>query len=285
MNTTPVTFHESIIAYLDSHWPEDQRVNNTGYVDAKSRFGALLRSVPDRPLVGMGIDEAVDVVQQFVDYRKVMKLSGTTIDNDRRVLSGLFSWLCQRRLVEFRGRPTDRRWLQLPPKVHVRKRPMSDDEVRAMLEHTREHWIYPYVVLEIGCGLRPRGAARLKWTDFDWDSRQIRVTEKRRERLVPMSDWVCAEIQGWRTKHMWRTPHPNTVSKTFAKIRNKLELPKQVTLQAARRSFVKKLWEANVSPQLAAAICGHSVAVAEKHYASLDATNAHATVNLVNFFK
>jgi integrase len=231
------------------------------------------------------IDEAIDMVQQFVDWRNVKGVSATTIDNDRRVLSAFFAWACKRRLVAFRGAPCDKRFLTLPTKKTICKRALADAEISTLLDATLEHWIYPYVLLGLGCGLRPAGAARVRWEDFDFSGQRLHVHEKSRERWVPLSDWVVGELAGWRKAYMWQRPHPNTIQKTFGKLRRKAKLPPAVSLQALRRTFIKRLWTAGVPPQQAASLAGNSVAIIERHYAQFDVDTARDVVNVLDFSK
>jgi hypothetical protein len=56
-----------------------------------------------------------------------------------------------------------------------------------------------------------------------------------------------------------------------------------VTLQGLRRTFLHRLFEKDVSPQLAAKLAGNSVQTIQKHYVNMETMDARHVVNVLDF--
>lgn len=280
-----MNFVDAINLSLSARWPEAIRVNNQSYRDAKSRLKAFMVVVRDRCCADMFFDEAVQMVQDFLDYRRIQGACGTSIDNDRRVLSAMFTYLIRRNMLPFKANPAFKTAVhQLAPIVVRCKRALSDAEVSALLASTRDDEIYRHVVLCLATGLRPIGASRIRPEHIDTNARTIIISEKNRERIVPLSSWLIAELAAYKERgNDWYPLHPNTVSKRLRLIRERHGLPAHITMQSLRRTFLKKLFTNNVSPQLAARLAGNSLAVIEKHYVELETLNATSVVDCLNF--
>lgn len=267
---------------IDMRWPECKRVNNKSYIDAKSRLKMFADYIGDA-LAALTFEDASELLQGYLDKRRAAGVSDTTVNNERRVLSATFSWLIRARLVTFRANPAFSTNVFCPaPRVRC-KRPLTAVEITQLIAATKESEIYPYIVLCMGAGLRPIGSSRVKRDDLDLNGRTLVVYEKKRERVVPLSQWVVNELTVWLATRKWPSMHFSNISHRLAEIRVLTGLSSHVTMQALRRTFIKKLFDAGVAPQMAASIAGNSLEVIVKHYVQLETMNAKSVVDLLNF--
>jgi len=272
---------------LNERWPVTKRINNQNYRDTKHRLGEFAKAIPDCPCDDLTLDGAMEKVQTFLDKRRADGCSGTTVDNDRKILSAAFTFLIQRKLVTFRTNPAFKKMVHTAPVITKCKPPASDRDLDALLLASRDSVIYPYVLLCLGVGLRPIGAARIDpERDLDLHGRTARITEKNRERIVPLSQWFIKELNDYRERgHKWQRLHKDTVTHKLKTLRQTAMIPPYVTMQSLRRTFLKKLFTNDVSPQLAARLAGNSIKVIQKHYVELETLNATAVVDVLDFSK
>lgn len=102
------------------------------------------------------------------------------------------------------------------PKVNSREGTISFftvAEMRLLLEHVREDWL-PFLALACFAGIRTEEITRakdaakhkqpLRWTDFDWDEREIHIgkltTKTGVARIVPISENLYAWLAPWRDR-------------------------------------------------------------------------------------
>lgn len=302
------TLRAAVEQYLLTRWPQpEQRVNAPSYRDAKNRLRKFAAFDGTLELAAQSFDDAAHLTQRFLDSLRFRRLSATSIDNFRRVISRFWAWLMQQGLVSFRVNPAGRAFVSAPA-VPTRVKPYpSDAEVRALLDAARDDPIFPQLAIAAGAGMRRSGIARLRPEHLDIEARHVKIFEKNRERLVPLSHWLCELLAPWVAKYSprtrtgptvdrqgkftgkraagkaWRPFGPETLGHHVAKLRDKAKLPKYVTLQSLRRGYIRKLYEAGVAPQLAARLCGTSVETISKHYVELDTLNAQSVVDLVKY--
>jgi integrase len=282
-----ISFAEALQKYVDQRWSESERRNNRGYHTVNSRLRAFVRDMKcaDLRLKDLTVEQAAEIIQNYLDAEHQRGIGATTLDNVRRDLSRLYSFIIRSRFVPFRENPCfAATGLLCLPKREIRcKRPLSDLEVQTLLWGARDTPIYWNLVLAVGCGLRMIGTCRVKPADVDFDARTVRVMEKKRERIIPLGTWAAGELRDWLASHEWRKVDTAKIIKIVATIREEANLAADVTCQALRRTAVKKLWENGVSPQLAARIMGHSVEIAQRHYLQLETLNARDEVNFLDF--
>jgi integrase len=207
---------EDILVAVD-HWlrvgRQQPAVTAPRLDDAAEQFVAWLESAPAlrpstrknlRSRVGifvgstgnMRISEiTADTVENFLAARPV---SSVTRDNDRRALSGFFTWCAAR----------PRRWLSANPchMVTVAHRPRPEpviltvDQCGALLRAARDFQLgrlAPYVAVCVFGGLRPTEAARLDWAQVNLVDSEIRLeaaqTKTGRARVVT----ICPTLAAW----------------------------------------------------------------------------------------
>jgi integrase len=277
------SLHSAVQAFLDAKFPAVARPGNAFYIDQKSMFKKFCTVITDRPIDHMIIDEAIDITQMFCDYRRIAGIGNVRLDNDRRYISQLFSWCMKRRLVPFRGNPTERKWLDLPKPDMVCKPPLSDKDVAALLSATRSTVVHPNVVLCLACGVRPIESCRVEWDHFDFDRKTVRIFGKKRERIIPLCNWAVDEVKVWRTQHMWHQVIKRVVNRRLSQVRKTAGIPASVTFQGMRRTFAFKCFVADVPAAKVASIMGNSVAVIDRHYVQFARLMSHDAVNLIQY--
>ena len=271
--------------YLNVRWPEPTRPNNRTYKNACTRLNAFAQSVKDARCEELTLESAAALIQRFMDERLKAGLSACSIDNDRRAISAFFAWLIRARMVSFRMNPASTELVRGPRVIKRCKRPLTYDELKLLLEATVNTVIYPFIVLIVGCGLRRVGASRVHREHIDLPGRTLIVFEKGRERCVPLSAWVVNELSAYFERHEWVSLHPDTIGRYLANIRKKKNLPAHFKLQPVRRTWIRKLYESGVSPQLTASLAGNSVEVIQEYYVELATMNARPVVDMIDFGK
>jgi integrase len=149
--------------------------------------------------------------------------------------------------------------------------------------------IYPVIVLMCS-GLRTVGCTRLQWKDLELNGQKplVRVPlEKGLKRTVPLSQWAAEKLAAWKLKHPPKSDHfrvyPGDSNNAGRDLRTLRGTNNKLTFGAMRRMASTRLYQAGVTPQLAAKIMGHSVRVALQHYVQMEAMNAHAAVQALDY--
>lgn len=284
-----LTLSGAITRYLEDRWPPHVRPNNSTYHDVKPRLGSFQILHGDK-LISTAPKEVSQIVQAWLDERKLEGKSATTLNNDQRCVSRMFSWLSIRNLVNWPYNPAQRARLDVPkPDVKV-KPPIDEGDVDKLMQAAKDHKIFPVLVL-MQSGFRGVGSSQVKWSDIRLTAKpSVDVPiEKERTRTIPLSAWATRLLKAWRKKH----PddffvYPFGLSQCqhdLMELRIAHQLPAAITLQSLRRLTYRRLYEAGVSPQLAAKIMGSSVPVAMKHYVDLETLNAHEAVKALQPMK
>lgn len=277
------SIEDLLSASIDARWPDDaSRTNNSYFIDSRSRIKQYMAFRPHSPMP-QTLASATALMQEYLDYRRFRGKSPQTIDNDRRTLSTAWDWAQSRGLLPFKGNPCAAELLHCPATVTRCRPPVHDAMVTQMLDLCRQQPWYPQLLLCLGAGMRPCGACRVQIEDVNLLERTVRVMEKRRERIVPLSAWLCGELEAWLGVNYWKQHHKCTVMHELAALRKLHGIPNTVTLQAMRRTFLKRCFDRDLSPQKAAAICGNSLVTIQKHYVQMETLSARSVVDKIDF--
>jgi len=242
-------------------------------------------------LKSLSFESAVELVQRFLDSRVAAEAAPQTVVDEQRIVSRFFAWLIRKRLVSWVANPAFKQFQELPKIHRTPKKPVSKEQLKTLLEKARGTSVWPAVLLCLQTGLRPVGATRIRWSDVDFDTGKISVTEKRKTRHVPVSKWVLTELAQWKISHPGEfllDCHKNTLHDTIKRIRDKNHLAPEVTLQGCRRTFISMCLDKGHAAELVASIAGNSVAVIERHYKDLRTLNAQhvpETISLEDVLK
>jgi len=284
MGVSPdLTLREALAELLFARWPEGTREGNLTFKSHAHVLKKFAEHIGDVRCNDLTPDLTASYVQRFLDQRRSLGDSARSIINYRKLLSSNFSWLIRRRLLPFRANPASASMVGCERPIVRCGRPLSDTEAQQLLDATRSSEIYLSILLCLAGGLRPRGASRVKREHLDLDSKSLMVFEKGRERVIPLSDWFVSEVKTWLQTHEWHIYCADEVWKRLQKLRKAHGLPSHVQLQACRRTFLRKLFEAGVAPQLAANLAGNSLEIIQRHYVSLETLNARSVVNVLDF--
>jgi integrase len=118
-------------------------------------------------------------VKWFIDEKRKAELAKATIAHLRAVLSAMLgdavedNIITQNPVMAMRRRKRRTTKGQSNPAANIR--PLSEAEVAALLDHTREPQLRTLFLLLVRAGVRPGEARALQWSDFDFTARQILV--------------------------------------------------------------------------------------------------------------
>lgn len=277
----PLLLADAIADYLETKWPDggETRKSSEGRLERFKAFAGEL------DLSATSGDILTQRVQAFLDEGQAKhKRAPQTLRNDQLVLSAFCSWLLRSRTgrIPWRYNPASRKLLTLPAVQAPSHAEIPATALDDLLRAGRTFEVWPVIVLCLGAGLRPRGAAKRRWDEIDLEARTITVTEKKRTRIVPLGEWACLELTAWREAHKADEAvypfHHDTAFDQIRQIRKAAGLPDSVTLQALRRAAANRLID-SVEPRIYSLVMGHSLEVAQKHYLLRTSAKAHAAVN------
>lgn len=162
------------------------------------RVNTFVNSVPNLRVC----DFTHDVIEDFLTKRKVSPL---TRDNDRRAISGFFSWCIER----------PRRWISANPCREIRiakqeKEPpavLTVEQCETLLrtaERFKDGKHAPFVAVALFAGLRPFEIVRLNWSAVNLKDREIRLegvqTKTGRPRVVEICDALLAWLKAYKNR-------------------------------------------------------------------------------------
>jgi integrase len=151
-----------------------------------SRYELSLNTILDSMKATIVSELTVDKVMRYRQQRLADKLSPRAINHDTTVLNAMLNWGVKTNKIGSNPLRGLEPLLNDNPK---NRRPLSDHEVKALLEKTKEPWHsiwYAYLVT----GMRANELIELRFSDLDFANRQIIVRAARakgkRERRIPM---------------------------------------------------------------------------------------------------
>lgn len=157
-----------------------------------------------------------------------------------------------------------------PLKQYRLPRVLSHEDCMRLIETVEKPIHRNCFLLMYACGLRISEAVKVNVTDIDKSTGCLKVIGKgNKERIVPIPQPVLKSLREiWKT-HEHRTHlFPNldltnhlssdSLSKTFAVVRDYLGLDKEVTSHALRHSFATRLMENKIDSQIVQMLLGHS---------------------------
>lgn len=285
VSRTPMTLRAALNVYREQ-WPDCD--HKTRSLFTLERFAAHGKN-ESLNLAAVTFDNAKFAVLRYLDMRKP-GLSKQSIINEQRHLSRFFSWLAARGHVPWKEvNPASRRTLakDLPRVAHKPRPPVSPKDLAIMLKAARRKTIWPTVLLCLTAGMRAAGALRCRWSDLNFETGKLKVTEKGRDRYIPLHPWTLDELRAWKRKKVdgeWIVGRDSRLMwHHMQQIRRTHKLGPEVTMQGCRRTFIAMCMRAGVSAELVASLCGNSVAVIEKHYFDLRTMDAEHVHGLLDF--
>lgn len=201
-------------------------------------------------------------------------------------VSQFYRWALDEGLIDgspAAGMPAPRRSRRLP-------RPASEEDMLTALVAPPPR-IRPWLVLAGWAGLRAKEIALLR-RERVLDTRQPagllideRSTKGRRERIVPMSAFVLAELRpvlprhGWVFRRLDGGPGPNTASRVSHLANDYLHgLGLAITLHQLRHRFATQLYQATRDLRAVQELLGHTTTKATEGYTAYDAVAAAGAV-------
>lgn len=186
-------------------------------------------------------------------------------------LRAAWTWGQEMGLVPMRALPRVR--VTAEPR-NCRTTPTRGDLIAVLAQ--LQGWQRLAVLLFAATGARLGELADLRWQDVALDRAELTVTGKTGTRVVPIAAPVVASLELWRAEHprhaegdrIWGVGGSSVRAKMrliLAKACERAKVPR-FTAQGLRRAAVDALYRAGVDPAAAAAVVGHSPAVALAAY-------------------
>ena len=257
MNTiTPL--RQKFIDHLTLRQLSDRTVET--YIEWVADFARFHGRSPDT----LGRPEIDAWLLHLIQQRKLSDSSVTLAINSLRSFYG--SFLGRDLAVLFAGIRTPRRGLQLP-------RVFSPEEIERLVTvgTNGDPFARAFLMTVYGCGLRLSEATHVRIDDIDSKRFQLRVSHAKggRERLVPLSDNLLAELRAWYRVHrprQWlfsRGPDQDpicigTAQNVYYRARDRAGLPKKCGIHGLRHSFATHLIENGVEITLVQKFLGHA---------------------------
>jgi integrase len=264
---------DAVAFMVSQRWPDIDDPSRTK-TDTVKRLATFVAWAGEINLAGISREEMSAKVQLYLAHRR-RRLSAQSIVNDRRIISRLCSWLMQsQRITHWNANPASSLFVATPKPEPGPKHTATAEEIALVLEEAKGP-LRAVVVLVLS-GLRPAGCFRLQWSDVDFERGIVRTREKSRVRVVRLSAWAAAELKALRTSGPLWPRQPITFFSHLQALARRIGLEGRLSAYALRRAVVARLWSEGVPSATAAAMMGHSVAVAERHYRALEAVGDSA---------
>ncbi len=250
-------------------WLPQSGLRSLSQTNLRRRVNVFVNSVANQRVSGF----THDAVQSYLDKRDVSPLSR---DNDRRAVSGFFSWCIDR----------PRRWISANPCREIRivqteKAPpavLTVDQCEKLLrtaETFKGGKFVPYVAVSLFAGLRPFETSRLTWEAVNLKDKEIRLegitTKTGRPRVIA----ICNTLAAWLQAHKGKPFYPSGWFKQFRKVKEAIgygtatkEKPdlKPWVNDILRHTAISHYFRKTGSYGFTAEQFGNSEAIIKRHY-------------------
>jgi integrase len=189
--------------------------------ELRASSASRYRECLDRVLGRIGVQKVGQLnVARVLDYReqRLREACPSTINLEVLLLGGMLAWGVKQGLI---GSNPVRGIKPLPHDHKKEGRALTDDEVRRLLDRSRQPWRdiwYAFLVT----GLRKEELAGLLFSDVDWDARELIVrthhAKGKKPRRVPVDDGLWDILQRQKAEAPARRPGTHNVPKTAAQI-------------------------------------------------------------------
>jgi integrase/recombinase XerD len=172
---------------------------------------------------------------------------------------------------------------------------LSPEEVKCLLEAAHEGLERILLSTTYACGLRISEVLALQVTDIDAARMVVHVRQGKgaKDRLVPLSARLLAELRGWWRQHRtrpWLFPgfiadRPLTTGgaqRLFQRVRQRSGLSKPASMHTLRHSYATHLLEAGVNVVTLQKILGHRDLSTTAHYLHLSTRQLQQTPSLLD---
>ena len=197
--------------------------------------------------------------------RRLQTAAPRTVEGELIALRAAWRWAREAGHVENRELPV----VRLKSVTRRETPPPSQATIQAALAHL-SGWRRLAVLLLEGTGCRRGEIATLTWSRVNLERREIRVIGKTGARLVPISSFLAAELEGC----------PRQGDRVFPQVMR--NLPREIgkackaagvphfSPQGLRKVAVGRLLRSGVDLATEAKLLGHSIQTAFKHYYEAD---------------
>ena len=111
-------------------------------------------------------------IQNLISEKAKTK-AAATVREIHLIINQALKQACRERLIA-RNEAAD---VTLPTIVQSEIIPLTDQEIKTLLEVAEGHWLYPALLLEIGTGLRRGELLALEWRNVDFAQNTIAITQ------------------------------------------------------------------------------------------------------------
>ncbi len=245
----------------------------------------FLASLP----AGARVPDRQAATRQLADYLtgRLQDCEPTTVEGSRIYLRSWCAWLMRTGRVQWDRNPAGAAQIVLPAGEERIPEVMTPAEDAALADRLRGTACWRLRCLMRLAGLRTSEALGLHWDRVQDRSLHVvatRSTKTRtkthRDREVPVSEALAAELRAWDHRSPWVACSPrghrwSRRNATRAWERDTAGLPEPCTrTYSCRRTAITRWLEAGMPPATAAAIAGNSVDVIMRYYARLDVHQA-----------
>jgi integrase/recombinase XerD len=174
---------------------------------------------------------------------------------------------------------------------------LSIEEVAQLLQAARPGRQHALLATAYACGLRLNELVHLQVTDID-SARMVVIVRQgkgQKDRLVPLSPRLLAELRQWWCRHRtrpWLFPgcidrtlqapiHPGTVQRLCQQVVQRAKLTKPASMHTLRHSYATHLLEAGVDVVTLQKLLGHTSLSTTARYLHLSTRQMHKLPDLL----
>lgn len=170
------------------------------------RYGYSLKAIMPALAVRKVSQVTVEKVLAYREERLRKGVSPRTVNHDVTILSAMFGWGVDKNII---GSNPLRKMEPLLHDHPKEGRALTDAEVEQLLKRSPMHWRTIWYALLV-TGMRKDELANLRFTDIDWESRELIVraghAKSRRERRIPIEEGLYAILEQKAAESAARQP-------------------------------------------------------------------------------
>jgi integrase len=156
------------------------------------------------------------------------------------------------------------------PKEKQRTRYLRQHEIESLINNCKDYRLRMAIIIGLSTGLRKENIFALKWTDFDFDNKLLRVVTKgNKEMFIPLIEGLVERLKEFRrgrpSIHKKLFPEGNIYNAKFRRLCDRIGL-RDVCFHTLRHSFGSMLAMNGVHIVTIAELMGHASLETTKRY-------------------
>lgn len=231
------------------------------YMLYASTFKNYLSFFPNRPLIKV-------IPEDLETYKKLRKVSRTTINMEVRVLKATFNYACSKNTKMLKENPFDE--IKQFPVQEKKKVYIPDRELNLILDNVDNPIVKEVIIHAINTGMRREEILNLRYRDISLEHKTLDILETKTNavRIIPLSPQLYDQLYKYfydesgclrlycSVDTIYKVSG-DYVTHSFKKVIRKLNLPDQYRFHSLRHTAITNLLRNSGNVYISMEIAGH----------------------------